>query len=80
MERCRHTGQGRSPPGRVSSALAYLRGTSATEIARDEVVAFLDKAAGADRIQRLIRERAEFEAEETGKLRSIRPTANAPEA
>ncbi len=64
----------------VLSALAYLRGTSATEIVRDEVVAFLDKAAAVERIQRLIRERAEFEAEEAGKLRSIRPTANVPEA
>jgi hypothetical protein len=64
----------------VLSALAFLRGTSATEIVRDEVVAFLDNAASAERVQRLIRERAEFKAEEAGKLHSIRPAASLPEA
>lgn len=64
----------------VLSALAFLRGTSATEIVRDEVVAFLDNAASADRVQRLVRERAEFKAEEAGKLHSIRPATNSKDA
>lgn len=64
----------------VLSALAFLRGRSATEIVRDEVVAFLDGAADAERVQRLIRERAEFKAERAGKLRSIRPASNSTEA
>lgn len=64
----------------VLSALAFLRGTSATEIVRDEVVAFLDGAADAERVQRLIREKAEFKAEQAGKLRSIRPASNPTEA
>lgn len=56
----------------VLAALAFLRGTSGTEIVRDEVVAFLDGAADTERVQRLVQERAEFQAEEAGKLRSIR--------
>lgn len=64
----------------VLSALAYLRGTSATEIVRDEIVGFLEHASSAERVQRLMRERAEFNAEEAGKLRPIRSAAASPEA
>lgn len=58
----------------VLSALAYLRGVTSTEIARGEVASLLDRAKSDDRIQRLIRERREFEAEEAGQLRTL-PTA-----
>jgi hypothetical protein len=64
----------------ILSALAFLRGTSSTEIVRDEVVSFLDTAATSERVQRLVRERAEFEAEGAGKLRSIRSVGKPPEA
>ncbi len=57
----------------VLAALAFLRGTSGTEILRGEVVRFLDGVADSERIQRLVQERMEFVAEEAGKLRSIRP-------
>lgn len=56
----------------VLAALAFLRGTSGTEILRDEVLRFLGGAADSERIQRLVQERMEFGAEEAGKLRSIR--------
>ena len=58
----------------VLSALAYLRGATSTEIARGEVASLLDRAKGDHRVQRLIRERREFEAEEAGQLRAL-PTA-----
>lgn len=58
----------------VLSALAYLQDTSATEIVRGQVTVFIDDAAESGRVQRLVRERAEFEAEQAGALKQLRPT------
>jgi hypothetical protein len=56
----------------VLSALAYLRGVTGTEVVRAETVQLLDRIGPGARIQRLIQERREFEAEEAGQLRSLR--------
>ena len=61
----------------VLSALAFLRGTTGTEIVRTEIAGFLENAASSERVQRLVRERREYEAEESRKLRPIRPERTA---
>lgn len=55
----------------VLAAAAYLEGTTPTELAREQVAAYVVQRAASDRVRRVIRERQEHEAEKDGKLRAI---------
>lgn len=58
---------------RLLTAIAYLRGQTATEVVRTEVAKLLEAEGTSDRIQRIIRERLEYEAELDGMVSPIAP-------
>jgi hypothetical protein len=55
----------------VLAALAYLEGVTPTEVAKAAVLRQVADQSRSDRIQRLLRERREHEAEVSGKLVSM---------
>jgi hypothetical protein len=55
----------------VLAAVAYLEGVTPTELAKSEALAFIASSRQGERIQRLLRERMEHEAEAEGKLADL---------
>jgi hypothetical protein len=55
----------------VLAADAYLQGVTPTECAKAVVAKHVESRSGSDRIQRLLQERREYEAEASGKLVSL---------
>lgn len=55
----------------VLAAMAYLEGVTPTELASERIVGFLEVAAKSDRVERVVRERREHEAEREGRLATL---------